>query len=132
MERTAVPSFDEYIAGFPPEIQDKLREMRAIIREAVPDAVETISYAMPTFDFNRKHLVHFAAFKNHIGFYPTANGIARFTPELKPYKTSKGAVQFPFGQPLPKGLIIRIVQFRIAEITGTADQFNSLLQNCMG
>jgi uncharacterized protein YdhG (YjbR/CyaY superfamily) len=118
MERTASGSIDEYITGFPPEIQARLQEMRAVIREAVPDATESISYAIPTFDLKRKHLVHFAAFKHHIGFYPTASGIAQFARELQPYKTAKGSVQFPFGQPLPKELIVRMVQFRIAEIAG--------------
>lgn len=113
---STVNSIDAYIAAFPREIQVRLREMRTIIREVAPDANETICYAIPTFDLMGKHLVHFAAFKQHIGFYPTASGIAQFALDLQPYRTSKGTVQFPFEQPLPEELIMRIVKFRIAEI----------------
>lgn len=117
-KRAAASSIDDYIAGFPQEVQALLEEMRAIISEAAPGAVETISYAIPTFDLKGKHLVHFAAFKRHIGFYPTSSGIAAFEEDLQPYKTAKGSVQFPFGRPFPKELIMRIVRFRVAEIAG--------------
>lgn len=107
-------SVDEYIAQFPEEIQQKLREMRAVIHAAAPEATEKISYQMPTF-YLRGNLVHFAAFKQHIGFYPVPSGIAAFEAELAPYKRSKGAVQFPLDQPLPTELIGRIVKFRVEE-----------------
>jgi uncharacterized protein YdhG (YjbR/CyaY superfamily) len=94
-----------------------LQEIRSLIAASAPGATETISYAIPTFDLNGRHLVHFAAFKRHVGFYPTAGGIAAFKDELKPYKSAKGSVQFPLGQPLPTDLIRRIVEFRVKEIT---------------
>lgn len=109
---------DAYIAGFPPEVQARLQEMRAIIRAAAPDATETISYAIPTFDLGRRHLVHFAGYKSHVGFYPTPSGMTAFEAELTPYKRAKGSVQFPLGQPLPADLIRRMVEFRVAEEQG--------------
>lgn len=115
--RSTVNSIDEYIAEFPPEIQKVMEELRALIKASIPGAVETISYAMPTFDLNRKHLVHFAGFKSHIGFYPTPSGIEAFEDELKPYKHAKGSVQFPLNQPLPLELIRRMVEFRVEEST---------------
>jgi uncharacterized protein YdhG (YjbR/CyaY superfamily) len=113
-KQAAPGSIDEYIAQFPEEIQQKLQEIRAVIHAAAPEATEKISYQMPTF-YLRGNLVHFAAFKNHIGFYPVPSGIAAFEEELAPYKRSKGAVQFPLDQPIPTELISRIVQFRVAE-----------------
>ena len=107
-------SIDEYIAAFSPEIQEKLRAMRAAIHAAAPDASEKISYQMPTFYLNG-NLVHFAAFKNHIGFYPAPRGIEAFAAELARYPGSKGAIRFPLDQPLPLDLVGRIVQFRAAE-----------------
>ena len=107
-------SIDEYIAGFPPEIQKKLVELRAVIKAAAPTAGEKISYQMPTFTL-KGNLVHFAAYKNHIGFYPAPRGIEEFKDELSAYKGSKGAVQFPLDQPLPLELIGRIVKFRVSE-----------------
>lgn len=115
--RSTATAIDAYIAEFPPETQQRLQEIRAIIREVAPTATETMSYAIPTFDL-KGHLVHFAGFKNHIGFYPTSSGIAAFAEELKPYKHAKGSVQFPLSQPLPKDLIRRIVAFRVQESTG--------------
>lgn len=115
-QRTTVSSIDDYITAFPQEVQVKLREIRATISAAAPGSSETISYAIPTFDFMGKHLVHFAAFRHHIGFYPTTSGIAQFAQDLQSYKTSKGAVQFPLEQPLPGELIKSIVQFQMAEI----------------
>lgn len=105
---------DEYIAAFPDNIQALLESMRATIKAAAPDAEERISYQMPTF-FLKGNLVHFAAHKNHIGFYPTPSGIEAFKAELSEYDSSKGAVQFPIGQPLPLDLIGRMVQFRVTE-----------------
>ena len=104
----------DYIATFPIDIQKKLQEMRATIKETAPDAEEKISYRMPTF-FLKGNLVHFAAFKNHIGFYPVPTGIEKFKREISAYKTSKGAVQFPLDKPLPLDLICKIVKFRVAE-----------------
>ncbi|ASA22510.1 iron chaperone [Paenibacillus donghaensis] len=107
-------SVDEYISACAPEVQEELQRMRAWIRAAAPEAEEKISYQMPTFAQNG-NLVHFAAFAKHIGFYPAASGIENFQAELAGYKSSKGAVQFPLGQPLPEALIRRIVEFRVAE-----------------
>jgi uncharacterized protein YdhG (YjbR/CyaY superfamily) len=107
-------SIDEYIATFPAEIQKLLQEMRAVIHAAAPDATEKISYQMPTFFLNG-NLVHFAAFKNHIGFYPAPRGIEAFAQELSVYKGAKGSVQFPIDSPLPFDLISRIVKFRVSE-----------------
>jgi len=115
--RSTAGSIDEYIAEFPPETQEALREMRALITSLAPTATETISYAIPTFDLNGKHLVHFAGYANHIGFYPVPSGIEAFKEELAPYKSGKGSAQFPLGQPLPTDLIRRIVEFRVDEIT---------------
>lgn len=112
--RPTALSIDEYIAGFPAEIQSLLEQMRSLIREVAPDATETISYAMPTFDLNG-HLVHFAAYAKHIGFYPVPSGIEAFKEELAPYKSGKGSAQFPLDQPLPIDLIRRIVEFRVEE-----------------
>lgn len=107
-------SIDEYIADFPEDIQHLLNQMRETIQKASPEATEKISYAMPTFDLGG-NLVHFAAFKNHIGFYPASSGIAAFQEEISGFKNSKGAVQFPMNQPLPLALVKKIVQFRTQE-----------------
>ena len=107
-------SIDEYIASFPEHVQEKLKELRHIIRQIAPDAKEKIAYQMPTFSLNG-NLVHFAAHSKHIGFYPTSSGIANFQKELSKYKSSKGAVQFPLEGPLPAALIKRIVRFRLEE-----------------
>ncbi|RRJ63158.1 hypothetical protein EHV15_09660 [Paenibacillus oralis] len=108
-------TFDEYIAQFPPDVSGKLQQIRSTIQAAAPDAVEKISYQMPTFTLAGKNLVHFAAFKNHIGFYPTPSGIEEFREELSLYKNAKGSVQFPLDEPLPLELIGRIARFRAAE-----------------
>ena len=113
-------SIDEYIASFPPDIQARLEAMRATIRAAAPDAEEKISYQMPTF-FLKGNLVHFAAFKQHIGFYPAPRGIEEFKEELAIYKGAKGSVQFPLDQPLPLDLVARIVRFRVAENLAAAE-----------
>jgi uncharacterized protein YdhG (YjbR/CyaY superfamily) len=107
-------NIDEYIADFPDDIQHLLNQMRETIQKASPEATEKISYAMPTFDLGG-NLVHFAAFKNHIGFYPASSGIAAFQEEISAYKNSKGAVQFPMNQELPLDLVKKIVQFRTQE-----------------
>jgi uncharacterized protein YdhG (YjbR/CyaY superfamily) len=118
--RSTATSIDEYIAGFPPETQKALEEVRALIKASAPDATERISYAIPTFDLNGRHLVHFAGYEKHIGFYPTASGIAAFKEELRAYKSAKGSVRFPLGRPLPRELIRRIVAFRVDESAGRA------------
>ncbi len=111
----AVPqTIDEYIAGFPKDVQEKLEQVRRTIREAAPDAQEKISYKMPTFTL-KGNLVYFAAFKNHIGFYPIPSGIEEFKEELSAYEQGKGSVQFPLDKPIPFDLISRIVKFRVKE-----------------
>jgi len=112
--KSGFQSIDDYIASFPDDVQTKLREMRALIRAAAPEATEKISYQMPTFDLHG-NLVHFAAHRSHIGLYPAPTGIEAFKEAFAPYKTSKGAVQFPLDQPLPVDLITRVVQFRVGE-----------------
>jgi len=120
--RSTANSVDEYIAQFPAETQKVLEELRALIKTSAPDATEKISYAIPTFDLNGKHLVHFAGYAKHIGFYPTGSGIEAFKEELKPYSSGKGSVQFLLGQSLPTDLIRRIVEFRVEENTGKASR----------
>jgi uncharacterized protein YdhG (YjbR/CyaY superfamily) len=106
---------DEYIAGFPKDVQKTLQQVRATIRKAAPGAEEAIKYAIPTFILDGGNLVHFAAFKNHIGFYPTPTGTEAFKKELSVYKSGKGSVQFPLDKPMPLSLIARIVKFRVGE-----------------
>ncbi|HYE09776.1 MAG TPA: DUF1801 domain-containing protein [Patescibacteria group bacterium] len=113
-EKMKYSTIDEYVKGFPPEIQKKLEQLRAAVKMIAPTAEEIISYQMPTFYLNG-NLVHFAAFKNHIGFYPAPSGIEAFKQELSQYKGAKGSVQFPIDQPLPMELIKKIVEFRVAE-----------------
>ena len=108
-------TIDEYISTFPRKVQVVLEELRQAIRKSAPEAEETISYGIPTFDLNGFHLVHFAAYKNHIGFYPTSSGITAFKKELSLFKTSKGTVQFPLNEPIPFDLAKRIVRFRVKE-----------------
>jgi len=107
-------SIDEYIQTFPKTVQERLKAMRKTIHAAAPGAEEKISYQMPTF-FLKGNLVHFAAFKNHIGFYPIPTGILAFKKELSAFATTKGGVQFPLDRPLPLALVARIVKFRVAE-----------------
>ena len=107
-------TIDEYINNFPLDIQGILEKIRSIIQKAAPESTEAISYGMPTFKFNG-NLIHFAAFKNHIGLYPTPSGIAAFSKDLSPYRSSKGAVQFPLTQPIPYDLIRKITELRVRE-----------------
>ncbi len=109
-------SIDEYISKFTPEIQEILTMLRKVIKESAPEAQEKISYQMPTFVLHG-NLVHFAAFKNHIGFYPTPSGVEAFKQELSEYKGAKGSIQFPIGKPLPYELISNIVKYRVVENT---------------
>ena len=107
-------TIDEYIATFPADIQSILQKIRATIRKAAPQAEETINYQMPTFKLHG-NLVHFAAFKNHIGFYPTPSGIEKFKKDIEKYEWAKGSVQFPLDKPMPYGLIGKITKFRVQE-----------------
>ena len=116
-QKTDNTSIDEYIKRFPENVQAVLSELRSVIKQAAPESVEKMSYQMPTF-FYKGNLVHFAAFKNHIGFYPTPSGITAFKEELKGYKSAKGSVQFPIDKPLPLNLIKRMVEFRVKENSG--------------
>ncbi|TFH47270.1 MAG: hypothetical protein E4G92_05420 [Bacteroidia bacterium] len=113
-EKSGPRDIDEYISGFSEGIQAILKELRAAIREAAPEAVEAISYRMPTFKLNG-NLVHFAAFRNHIGLYPAPTGIEAFKKDLSAYAGGKGSVQFPINKPLPMDLITKIVKFRVKE-----------------
>jgi uncharacterized protein YdhG (YjbR/CyaY superfamily) len=110
---------DRYIETFSPDVQEKLKEIRAIIKEAAPTATEKFSYQMPTF-YLEGNLVHFAAYARHIGFYPTPSGIENFQGELDRYKNAKGSVQFPLDEPLPVALIKKIVEFRVEENSAMA------------
>ena len=107
-------NIDAYIATLPPGVQALLLQMRQTIHKAAPNATEAISYQIPTFKLHG-NLVHFAGFKNHIGFYPGAAGIAAFQDDLVGYKSAKGSVQFPLDQPLPLALVTKIVKFRVKQ-----------------
>jgi uncharacterized protein YdhG (YjbR/CyaY superfamily) len=112
--KTQYKTIDAYIKAFPENIQIILEKMRQTIRKAAPEAIEAISYQMPAFKLNG-NLVYFAAFKNHIGFYPTPSGIESFAEELSPYAKGKGSVQFPLDKPIPYDLVEKIVLFRVKE-----------------
>jgi uncharacterized protein YdhG (YjbR/CyaY superfamily) len=116
IHKKELQTIDEYIKTFPKDVQSILEEIRRTIRKAAPGAVEAISYQIPTFKLHDKNLVHFAAFKNHIGFYPTPSGIEAFKKELSQYKGAKGSVQFPLNRPIPYDLLEKIVKFRSKEI----------------
>ena len=118
--RPTPKNIDEYIAGYPADIQGILQKIRAIVHETAPEAQETISYQIPTFTL-KGNLVHFAAFKSHISFFPASSGVEKFKNELEGYKTSKGTIQFPLGQPIPYDLIRRIVLFRVQENLARAE-----------
>ncbi len=113
-KRIRATSIDEYIAACPKDVQKKLKELRKVIKAAAPDAEEKISYQIPTF-YLKGNLVHLGAFKDHISFFPTSNGIDAFKKELSVYKSARGTVQFPLDEPLPLELVSRIVKFRVAE-----------------
>ncbi len=115
-KRSVARSVDQHIADAPPEARPMLEELRALIKAVAPEATERISYGIPTFDLAGKHLVHFAGYAKHVGFYPTGSGIEAFKEELAAYPTSKGTVQFPLDRPLPADLVRRIVEFRVREI----------------
>jgi len=108
-------TIDEYIDTFPKDVRSILVKIRRLLKRAAPGAVETISYQMPTLKMNGKNLVHFGAWKNHIGFYPTPSGTEAFQKELAPYKAARGSVRFPLDKPIPYDLIEKIAIFRVKE-----------------
>ncbi len=111
-KKKEILTIDEYIQKFPKDVQEKLESIRRLVRELAPEAREKISYRMPTFSLNG-NLVHFAAFKTHIGFYPTPSGVSEFQKDLSRYKNGKGSVQFPLDEALPTELIKRMIKFRL-------------------
>jgi uncharacterized protein YdhG (YjbR/CyaY superfamily) len=112
-ERTC-DTVEQYITGFPPDVQEILQKIRIIIKEEAPSATERIAYGMPTYTME-KNLIHFAGYARHIGLYPTPTGIDAFRDELAAYKNAKGSVQFPLSEPIPYDLIRRIARYRVAE-----------------
>lgn len=108
---------DEFISNYSPETQTILQKIRATIQKSAPGAEEAMSYGIPTFKLNGKNLVHFSAFKEHIGFYPTPSGIEKFKKELSTYEWAKGSVKFPLNKPIPYTLITKITQFRVKEVS---------------
>jgi len=119
-DQSTPKNMDEYIAGFPHDVQEILEKIRLTIRKAAPDAEETISYQMPTFTL-KGNLVHFAAYKKHIGLYPAPSGTEKFKQELSVYKAAKGSVRFPLDRPIPFDLISQIVKFRVKENLSRAE-----------
>jgi uncharacterized protein YdhG (YjbR/CyaY superfamily) len=113
--QTAPKTIDEYIAGFPHNVQEILEKIRMTIRKAAPEAEEKISYQIPTFTLKGKYLIYFAAHKEHIGLYPAPRGIEKFKKALSVYEGGKGTVRFPLDKPIPFGLISKIVKFRVKE-----------------
>jgi len=117
MEKQKINTVDEYIAGFPGNIQAILKQVRTVIKQAAPQATESISWEMPAYKLNGKPLVYFAGHKKHIGFYPVPSGIEAFKNELAEYgQSGKGTARFPYDKPMPLELIKRIVKYRITEI----------------
>jgi len=114
MDKQPYKTIDDYISGFPEDLRIKLEQVRQTIKKAAPQAEEAISYGMPAFK-QKGVLVYFAAFKDHIGFFPTSSGVANFQKELAGYDTSKGTIRFPLDAPIPHILIEKITKFRVAE-----------------
>ena len=112
MEDIKPENIDQYIAAFTPDVQEKLKSIRKLVHDTIPEAVETISYQMPAFKYNGKILVYFAAFKNHIGFYATPEANLAFKDELSEYKTTKGTIQLPYNKPLPMELLRKIILYK--------------------
>jgi uncharacterized protein YdhG (YjbR/CyaY superfamily) len=119
--RKKYETIDQYIAGFPTDVQAMLQEIRKTIKKAAPEAVEKISYGIPTF-FLKSNLVHFGGYKNHIGFYPGSGAINQFKEELSAYEQSKGTVRFPLDKPVPLDLIRRVTEVRVRENLEKAEQ----------
>jgi uncharacterized protein YdhG (YjbR/CyaY superfamily) len=117
---TAPQNIDEYITGFPKDVQEILKKIRATIKKAAPGAEEAISYKMPTFNLKGQYLIYFAAYKKHIGLYPVPAGDPEFNKEVSAYKAGKGTLQFPLDKPIPYNLISKIVSVRAKEISGKA------------
>src|SRR5918992_3794034 len=115
MRKNKFQTIDEYIKTFPEDFQIILEKIRQTIRKAAPEAVETMSYGIPTFKLNGRHLVYFAAWKNHIGFYPTPSAVKAFKKELSAYKQGKGSIQFALDKQIPYDLVKKIVIFRVKE-----------------
>ncbi len=115
MSKRQFKTIDEYIGIFPKDVQSILEKIRQAIRKAAPEAVEAISYQMPTFKLNGRYLVYFAAWKNHIGFYPIPSAIKAFKKELSTYEVAKDSIKFPIDKPLPLPLIRKIVKYRVKE-----------------
>lgn len=114
----SIKTMDEFISKYPPKVQTILQRIRSVIHKSAPGAEEAMSYGIPTFRLNGKNLVHFSAFKEHIGFYPTPSGIAKFKKELSAYEGAKGSVKFPLNKPIPYALIGKITQYRVKEVMG--------------
>jgi uncharacterized protein YdhG (YjbR/CyaY superfamily) len=114
-DQSAPKTIDAYIAAFPAEVQALLEQIRLTIREAAPEAQETISYGMPTFTLNDRYLIYFGAYKKHIGLYPAPSSVAEFQEAVAQYGAGKGTLKFPLDQPLPLALVRKVVQFRITE-----------------
>ena len=107
---------NEYIAQFPKETQKVLEQIRAAIKKVIPDAEETISYAMPTFKLNKEYIIYFAGYKKHVSLYPAPRGVEAFKEILAGYKGGKGTVQFPLDKPIPYALITRITKYRLQKV----------------
>jgi len=122
MKMEKFETIDLYIASFPEDIQSILKKLRATINNETKGLVETMSYGMPTFKLNGKNLVHFAAFKEHVGFFPTPSGIDGLLEETKQYRTGKGTLQFSYDEPIPWNLVKKIVKFRVEEVLKTQNQ----------
>jgi uncharacterized protein YdhG (YjbR/CyaY superfamily) len=129
MKKNFSKGIDRYIATFPAVTRQLLLQMRKAIQQAAPGSAEKMSYGIPTFTLHGSNLVHFAGYKNHIGFYPGSSGIAQFSKHLSVYKSAKGSVQFPIHQPLPLGLVKKIVQFRVEESAVNAT-VKKVLKHC--
>lgn len=114
----AVTSVDDYLDQYSGEVRARLEEMRRVILETAPDAVEVMAYGMPGYKLDGKPLVYFAGYDKHVGFYATPNGHEAFADDFAPYKQGKGSVQFPHTEPLPLGLVQRVVEFRVADVRG--------------
>ena len=120
-------TIDEYISNFPADVQQLLQQVRTTIKKTIPGAEEVIKYAMPTYVWQNRNLVHFAGYKNHVGFYPVPSAIKAFQKELSAYKGAKGSVQFPINQPMPLDLIRRIVEYRKKETEQKTAETEKLL-----
>jgi uncharacterized protein YdhG (YjbR/CyaY superfamily) len=111
-ERSTVKDIDEYIANFPSDVRELLEQVRATIREAAPEAQETISYQIPSFRLKGQYLIYFAGYKKHIGLYPVPSGDVDFDQQVAAYRAGKGTLRFPLDQPIPFELIAKVVQYR--------------------